>query len=95
MASVLGEDVIEVKNIRHHKFSFEVIDLPRYVVIDGDNITINHLMPHFLMSSLNKLKFITKNLLLCSLVLPLISNALPIYLAFLCTSPYIPIVGIV
>ncbi len=31
-----------------YKFSFEVIDLSRYVVIDGDNITINHLMPHFL-----------------------------------------------
>ena len=36
-----------------------------------------------------------KNLLLYSLVLPLIRNTLPIYLAFLCTSPYIPIVGIV
>ncbi len=31
-----------------YKFSFEVIDLSRYVIIDGDNITINHLMPHFL-----------------------------------------------
>ena len=31
-----------------YKFSFEVIDLSRYVIIDGDNITLNHLMPHFL-----------------------------------------------
>lgn len=31
-----------------YKFSFEVIDLSRYVIVDGDNITINYLMPHFL-----------------------------------------------
>lgn len=30
-----------------YKFAFEVVDLSRYVVIDGDNITINYLMPHF------------------------------------------------
>ena len=31
-----------------YKFSFEVMDLSRFVVVDGDNITISYIMPHFL-----------------------------------------------
>ena len=31
-----------------YKFSFEVMDLNRFVVVDGDNITISYIMPHFL-----------------------------------------------
>lgn len=31
-----------------YKFSFEVMDLNKFVTIDGDNITISYIMPHFL-----------------------------------------------